>query len=110
MLFTSYKFILFLLILFILYYAIPSKHQCKLLLIFSYAFYLFAGPKYIIYILVSSVTIHITEILINNITEFNYEEFKIKLIYFYTEFGNFDNGKASGKLYNVILDGTYDEY
>ena len=38
------------------------------------------------------------------------KEFKIKLIDFYTEFGNFDNGKASGKLYNVILDGTYDEY
>ena len=69
MLFTSYKFILFLLILFILYYAIPSKHQWKLLLIFSYAFYLFAGPKYIIYILVSSVTIHITALLIQKITD-----------------------------------------
>ena len=69
MLFTSYKFILFLLILFILYYAIPSKHQWKLLLIFSYAFDLFAGPKYIIYILVSSVTIHITALLIQKITD-----------------------------------------
>lgn len=69
MLFTSYKFILFLLILFILYYAIPSKHQWKLLLIFSYAFYLFAGPKYIIYILVSSVTIHITALLIQKIID-----------------------------------------
>ena len=46
----------------------------------------------------------------NNITEFNYEEFKIKLIEFYTEFGNFDNGKASEKLYNSILNGAYDKY
>ena len=50
------------------------------------------------------------EELINNITEFNYEEFKIKLSNFYTEFGNFDNGKASEKLYNIILDGTCDGY
>ena len=50
------------------------------------------------------------EELMNNITEFNYEEFKIKLIAFYTEFGNFDNGKASEKLYNSILNGAYDKY
>ncbi len=43
MLFTSYTFILFLLILFILYYVIPKKLQWVLLLVGSFVFYFYSG-------------------------------------------------------------------
>lgn len=43
MLFTSYTFILFLMILFILYYLIPKKFQWMLLLAGSFVFYCYSG-------------------------------------------------------------------
>ncbi|MBP7174982.1 MAG: MBOAT family protein [Thermoclostridium sp.] len=43
MLFTSYTFILLLVILFILYYLIPKKLQWMLLLVGSFAFYCYSG-------------------------------------------------------------------
>ena len=52
MLFTSYEFIGFLLLLFVLYYIIPKRFQWQLLLVFSYAFYLLADPRYLIYIII----------------------------------------------------------
>ena len=39
MLFTSYTFLGFLAVLFLLYYLIPGKFQWKLLLVFSCLFY-----------------------------------------------------------------------
>ncbi len=56
MLFTSYRFILFLILVVSLYYLIPKKFQWMLLLLASYIFYLFAGPGYLIYILATTVT------------------------------------------------------
>ncbi len=56
MLFTSYRFILFLILLVGLYYLIPKKLQWWLLLLASYIFYLFAGPFYLIYILATTVS------------------------------------------------------
>lgn len=56
MLFTSYSFIIFLLVLFAVYYVIPKKYQWKLLLFASYVFYCFAGVKYLLYILVTTVS------------------------------------------------------
>lgn len=56
MLFTSYEFILFLGIVFILYYLVPKKMQWKFLLLASYAFYFIASPFYLIYILATTVT------------------------------------------------------
>lgn len=43
MLFTSFEFLGFLLVLFVLYYTIPKKFQWMLLLAASYIFYAFAG-------------------------------------------------------------------
>lgn len=56
MLFTSYEFILFLVVLFILYYIIPKKYQWMLLLAGSYLFYSFAGLKYLAYILATTLS------------------------------------------------------
>ncbi len=50
MLFTSYCFIGFLIVLFLLYYKIPGKYQWGLLLIASYLFYAVAGAQFLIYI------------------------------------------------------------
>lgn len=56
MLFTSYEFILFLLIVFVLYYTVPKKCQWPLLLIASYVFYFFSGAENLLYILFTTVT------------------------------------------------------
>uniref|UniRef100_UPI00405758D4 MBOAT family O-acyltransferase n=1 Tax=Acetatifactor sp. TaxID=1872090 RepID=UPI00405758D4 len=58
MLFTSYEFIGFIAVLLVLYYLIPKKYQWVLLLIASYAFYCIADPRYLIYILTTTVTIY----------------------------------------------------
>lgn len=59
MLFTSYSFALFLLILFPLYYLIPKKRQWQLLLLASYVFYFIADPRYLIFILVTTVSTYL---------------------------------------------------
>lgn len=59
MLFTSYSFIIFIILLFIVYYTIPKKHQWKLLLGASYLFYYFAGPKFILYIFLTTISTYI---------------------------------------------------
>jgi alginate O-acetyltransferase complex protein AlgI len=56
MLFTSYRFILFLILLVFIYYIIPKKHQWKLLLAASYLFYSYAGIKYLVYILATTLS------------------------------------------------------
>ena len=57
MLFTSYGFIGFLLILFPLYYLLPKKLQWPLLLAADYLFYCFAGPGFLVYILSTTATV-----------------------------------------------------
>ena len=64
MLFTSYAFIGFLLILFVLYYVLPGKAKIVLLLIASYFFYLSAGPWGGIYIGVTTVTVYVFSLFI----------------------------------------------
>lgn len=54
--FISLSFLLFLGILIILYYALPHKWQWVILLIASYVFYLFAGVKYLAFILFTTIT------------------------------------------------------
>ncbi len=56
MLFTSYAFLGFLAVLFFLYYVIPCRHQWKLLLAASYLFYWIADPKWLIYILITTLS------------------------------------------------------
>ena len=56
MLFTSYSFIGFAALLLLVYYLIPKKLQWVLLLLASLIFYYIAGPVYLIYILITTVT------------------------------------------------------
>lgn len=56
MLFTSYEFIAFLLVMFLLYYLVPKRFQWMLLLAGSYVFYAWAGIHFLAYILVTTVT------------------------------------------------------
>lgn len=56
MLFTSYCFIGFLIVLFLLYYRIPAKYQWGLLLVASYFFYAVAGLQFLIYIGVTTLS------------------------------------------------------
>lgn len=64
MLFTSFRFIEFLTILFLLYYVIPKNWQWKLLLVASYFFYFCADPIYLIYIAATTITTWYTGIRI----------------------------------------------
>lgn len=50
MLFTSYSFLGFIAVLFLLYYLIPRRMQWGLLLIASYLFYFIAGPSWLLYL------------------------------------------------------------
>lgn len=56
MFFTSYEFLGFIAVLFVLYYLVPKKLQWPLLLAAGYVFYFAAGPKYLIYILATTAT------------------------------------------------------
>ncbi len=56
MLFTSYEFIGFLAVVFLLYYCIPKNWQWPFLLLASYVFYFIANPVYLIYIAVTTIS------------------------------------------------------
>ena len=56
MLFTSYEFLGFLLVVFILYYLLPGRAQVPFLLLASYAFYFIADPRYLIFIAITTVS------------------------------------------------------
>lgn len=60
MLFTSYAFFGFTAALLGLYYLLPRRCQQPLLLVWSVLFYLSAGPRYILYILLTSLTVWFT--------------------------------------------------
>lgn len=64
MFFTSYEFIGFIIVLFFLYYIVPKKCQWPLLLLASYIFYFLAGPTYLIYIFITTVTTYLLSRLI----------------------------------------------
>ncbi len=67
MLFTSYSFIAFVAILFILYYIIPKRFQWKLLLCSIYIFYSFVGFKYLFYILMTTISTYYISLKIENL-------------------------------------------
>ncbi len=67
MLFTSYRFILFILALFLVYYIIPRKFQWLLLLAASYLFYSMAGVKYLIYIAATTLSTYFISLRLNQL-------------------------------------------
>ena len=60
MAFTSFSFLLFTAAVIALYYLVPKKLQWWVLLIASYAFYFTAGVKYLIFIVLTTVTTYFT--------------------------------------------------
>ena len=69
MFFTSFEFIGFLALLFILYYLVPKRFRWGLLLIASMVFYWCANPYYLIYILFSIVTVYATGRMIQKLSD-----------------------------------------
>lgn len=57
--FTSVMFLPFVFLVCVLYFTVFAKKQWVLLLIASIAFYLFSGPKYIIFILITAVSTYL---------------------------------------------------
>ena len=57
--FTSLSFLGFVLVVAILYFTLFRKCQWFLLLLASIAFYMFSGPKYIVYISITAVTTYL---------------------------------------------------
>ena len=64
MLFTSYEFIAFLCLTFLIYYLVPKKTQWVVLLLASYVFYLFAGIEYLAFIIGTTVISFVTALLL----------------------------------------------
>ena len=58
MLFTSYRFIIFFLCCFVLYYVLPRRFQGVLLLVASYYFYVQGGLFYPVFLFVTSLTVY----------------------------------------------------
>ena len=65
MLFTSYEFIGFVILLVALYYVMPKKGKWPLLLLGSYVFYYFAGWKFLFYIMAVTVITYVAGLLIS---------------------------------------------
>ncbi len=73
MLFTSIEFIGFLILVMVCYYLVPKKMQWPLLLIFSYIFYFIADPRYLLFILVTTLSTYGISIVMENINNVSKE-------------------------------------
>lgn len=69
MLFTSYEFVAFLALVFVLFYIVPKKFQWVLLLVASYGFYYIADPRYLLFILVTTVSTYFVSVKITDINK-----------------------------------------
>lgn len=58
--FTSYQFLIFLFLVFLVFYLVPKKFQTLVLLLAGYSFYVFAGKGCLIYILITTVVTYFT--------------------------------------------------
>jgi len=68
--FTSYAFIPFLIILFLLYYTVPKRLQRMVLLCASYLFYALAGAYYLIFIGAATITTYCASLNIDKLHPF----------------------------------------
>ncbi len=78
MLFTSYEFIGFLIVVLVLYYCIPKKWQWPFLLLTSYTFYFLANPVYLLYIAVTTVTVWLAALEVQRKKDRFLQEFALK--------------------------------
>ena len=59
MYFTSYQFLLFVCLLFIVYYLVKKKYQWIVLLIGSYLFYAYSGVEYLFYFATTTISTYL---------------------------------------------------
>ena len=64
MLFTSYEFVAFMAIVFVLYYILPKKFQWQFLLISSYVFYILADWRYLLFVIATTISAYYVSISI----------------------------------------------
>ncbi len=69
MLFTSYEFLAFLALVFLIYFVAPKKMQWVVLLVASYAFYLFSGVSNLIFIAATTVSSWGVALVMKKITD-----------------------------------------
>ena len=69
MLFNSWQFVMFFLIVFFLYYLIPHKHRWIMLLVASYYFYMCWKPELVVLILIATTVNYFAAIGIENMAE-----------------------------------------
>ena len=69
MLITSNSLIAFITIVFVLYYLLPKKCQWPMLPVFSYIFYLLADPRYLLFILVTTLSTYFISIRMEDINK-----------------------------------------
>ena len=69
MLFTSYRFLAFIFLVFVLYYVIPKRYQWQLLLAASYVFYAFAGLDCVAFIAVTTVSTYVISLRIGRLNQ-----------------------------------------
>ena len=75
--YTSFKFLVFVCITAIAYFLFPSKkYQWTVLLAASYIFYLFAGYKYVAFLLITTATTYLSALWIDKITQNSKAELK----------------------------------
>lgn len=74
MFFISVEFIIFLIILFPLYFSCLNKYKWILLLIASYIFYSFASIKYLIFLLITTISTYFASLYIENL---HFKEIKL---------------------------------
>ena len=107
MLFASYEFIGFILLVFLLYYILPKKWQWKILLAASYVFYFIADPVYLIYILVTTVTIYLLGCKIEDLKEEQSAYLKEHKAELSKEDKKIYKAKIKKKQWNVLLWGLF---
>ena len=103
MLFTSYSFIIFIAILFVLYYLIPKRFQWILLLIASYIFYAFAGVKFLLYILTTTVSTYIAARKIGELYDRQQEYLKEKKLELSREDKKLYKASIKAKQWRLLL-------
>lgn len=78
MLFTTFRFILFLMGVFVIYHLLPQKYRWILLLFASYTFYCFAGVKYLLYIAITTISTYLASIKLDRVQKQQAEYLKEK--------------------------------
>lgn len=77
--FTSLNFLIFFLIISTIYFIIPHKFRWFWLLICSYLFYMSDNPKYVIFIVLSTIITYLSGLLIENANKIRDEKKSIQI-------------------------------